>query len=339
MDRNIHPALGFAKQVESWSPGIFSKVDKWRETDTLAPWRFMSFRQCRAWLSDWLKHNPAPKEGFLCPQIMNHFPPHIVYMTLAAWRTGKTLLHCDESLFRTLGETSQSDALPGEFLRRLPFWGFWLDFPADTVFAEGQGALMGAFFTLADHDSGTDALLALTLAQDPVPGKNIPLGMEYLELTDPVSTAINQQQEGVRGFWRSVLPVLFWLCSENSEWGKQGKPVRPGPRRIGKQQRFIPPQKPVKIYAGARAGSVLRQPSRAPKDNAMGSPETATHRRLRPHVRKAHWQSYWKGKPTQGEEKSMVLKWKPPQIVNGQSDDSLEAVVRFLKETNKREKE
>ncbi|RKT93304.1 UNVERIFIED_CONTAM: hypothetical protein BJ887_2842 [Enterobacter sp. WPR_3_1] len=35
----------------------------------------------------------------------------------------------------------------------------------------------------------------------------------------------------------------------------------------------------------------------------------------------------------------MLLKWKLPQIVNGQDDDSLDAVVRFIKETNKREKE
>lgn len=39
------------------------------------------------------------------------------------------------------------------------------------------------------------------------------------------------------------------------------------------------------------------------------------------------------------EEKSMLLKWKPPQIINGKDDDALEAVVRFMKETNKREKE
>ena len=35
----------------------------------------------------------------------------------------------------------------------------------------------------------------------------------------------------------------------------------------------------------------------------------------------------------------MLLKWKPPQIVNGKDDDCLEAVVRFMKETNNREKE
>lgn len=171
---------------------------------------------------------------------MKDFPPHIGYMTLAAWRTGKTLLHCDESLFRILGETRQTDALSGEMLRRLPFWGFWLDFPADTVFAEGQGALMGAFFTLADHDNQTDALLALTLAQDPLFREHIPMGMEYLALTDPVSTAISQQEEGICGFWRAVLPVLFWLCSENSEGGRQGKPVRPAPRGVEKHQRLIP---------------------------------------------------------------------------------------------------
>ncbi|MEX5385336.1 hypothetical protein WCE10_19980 [Cronobacter muytjensii] len=82
----------------------------------------MTFRQCKRWLADWLKHNPAPKEGFLSPVLMKRFPPHIVYMALAAWRTGKTLLHCDESLFRMLGETRQTDALSGEMLRRLPFW-------------------------------------------------------------------------------------------------------------------------------------------------------------------------------------------------------------------------
>lgn len=102
---------------------------------------------------------------------------------------------------------------------------------------------------------------------------------------------------------------------------------------------LIPPDKPVQIFAGARAGSALRQVPRAPEARTSGDSPSTPHRCLRPHIRKAHWQGYWKGKPTQGEEKSMLLKWKPPQIVNGKDDDSLEAVVRFMKETNKRDKE
>ena len=35
----------------------------------------------------------------------------------------------------------------------------------------------------------------------------------------------------------------------------------------------------------------------------------------------------------------MLLKWKLPQIVSGKDDDSPDAVVRLIKETNKREKE
>ena len=42
----------------------------------------MTFQQCRAWSSDWLKHDPAPKEGFLSLVLMKRFPPHIVHMSL-----------------------------------------------------------------------------------------------------------------------------------------------------------------------------------------------------------------------------------------------------------------
>lgn len=115
--------------------------------------------------------------------------------------------------------------------------------------------------------------------------------------------------------------------------GQAGKPVRPEPRRVGKHQRLIHPDKPVQIFVGARAGSALRQVPRAPEASTSGGSPSTPHRRLRTHVRKAHWQSDWKGKPTQGEEKSMLLKWKPPQIVNGKDDDSLEATMRFMKET------
>lgn len=36
---------------------------------------------------------------------------------------------------------------------------------------------------------------------------------------------------------------------------------------------------------------------------------------------------------------SMLLKWRPPQIANSKDDASPEAVVRFMKETDKQEQE
>ncbi|EFC5414760.1 hypothetical protein MU943_004185 [Escherichia coli] len=44
------------------------------------------------------------------------------------------------------------------------------------------------------------------------------------------------------------------------------------------------------------------------------------------------------GQPHSAGE-SMLLKWRPPQIVNSKDDASPEAVVRFMKETDKQEKE
>ncbi len=44
------------------------------------------------------------------------------------------------------------------------------------------------------------------------------------------------------------------------------------------------------------------------------------------------------GQPHSAGE-SMLLKWRPPQIVNSKDDASPEAVVRFMKETDKQEQE
>jgi len=148
-------------------------------------------------------------------------------MTLAAWRTGITIFNCDESLFRIMGEIRQTDALSGEMLRCLPFWGFWLDFLADTIASSHRKSL-----------------------------------------------------------------CRFWEM--------------PGP---------VPP-------------SGRHREHRKPVHQGQVS---TPYRHLRPYVTKAHWQSYWKGKPTQGMEKSMLPKWKPPKIINDRDDDSLEAVIRFKK--------
>ncbi|AHE73219.1 hypothetical protein BJP35_0273 [Enterobacter sp. J49] len=44
MGGKIYPALAFAKQVEGWSQGICSKVNRWHETESLSPCQFMTFR-------------------------------------------------------------------------------------------------------------------------------------------------------------------------------------------------------------------------------------------------------------------------------------------------------
>ena len=82
-------------------------------------------------------------------------------------------------------------------------------------------------------------------------------------------------------------------------------------------------------FCRCRAGSALRQAPRAPEARTSGDSPSAPHRRLRPMSEKPTGKATGRVKPTQGEEKSMLLKWKPPQIVNSKDDDSLEAVVIY----------
>lgn len=45
---------------------------------------------------------------------------------------------------------------------------------------------------------------------------------------------------------------------------------------------------------------------------------------VRPHIRRAHWHSFWVGS---GDDKKINVKWLPPIAVN-LDDDALPAVVR-----------
>ena len=57
----------------------------------------------------------------------------------------------------------------------------------------------------------------------------------------------------------------------------------------------------------------------------------------------AHMSEKTTGKLPEGQTHSagerMLLKWTSPQIINSEDDASPEAVVRFMKETDKQEKE
>ncbi len=55
---------------------------------------------------------------------------------------------------------------------------------------------------------------------------------------------------------------------------------------------------------------------------------SGTHARPRPHIRRAHWHSYWVGKCNDPDTRTVVLKWLPPIAVNVQNVDDLTTTVR-----------
>ena len=88
--------------------------------------------------------------------------------------------------------------------------------------------------------------------------------------------------------------------------------------------RMFAPDHPSRWEVGYRLGAALRQ---ALSEHEPAEP-TGTHASPRPHIRRAHWHSFWAGKRDQPEARSVTLKWLPPIPVNVQGVEDLTTTVR-----------
>ncbi|HDX8791477.1 TPA: hypothetical protein ACT15H_004448 [Klebsiella michiganensis] len=117
----FHPAQWALTEYSRQCPGVFSSADTFRKTDPDSPWWFMTSGHCQAWLKDYLRTHPVPATGPLSREALKPYTPLGEFIVLAAWRTGKTIIRCDEALLEALEKTGLHDALPAGVLLRLPF--------------------------------------------------------------------------------------------------------------------------------------------------------------------------------------------------------------------------
>lgn len=64
-----------------------------------------------------------------------------------------------------------------------------------------------------------------------------------------------------------------------------------------------------------------------PLDGARTHGDNPTGRRAEPHLRRAHWRSYWCGSDARGD-RHLELCWVPPVPVDAELADELLTVVR-----------
>jgi hypothetical protein len=125
-----------------------------------------------------------------------------------------------------------------------------------------------------------------------------------------------------------LVSLVLYLCSQAAEIKEAGAgrrvPSQPQPQKTKKGMRLFPPNQPSRWEVGYRLGAALRQ---ALLEYEPGEP-TGTHASPRPHIRRAHWHSFWVGKKDQPNARSVTLKWLPPIPVNVQDVDGLTTTVR-----------
>jgi hypothetical protein len=315
--------------------------DAWKQVD--------EFRASRKELGDWADWCFLPLAGTYAivskgktlqsPNQVQHVG---ILGALAAWRVTQGIYRFDPTTFDALWNTPVSGDIPTEVLFHLPEWCVYIPTPDRTW----QGSNLNGLFAHLEHDVN-DRRRELRLLLD-VTG---PAGDDLIAM--PIHLGKGGVAEGVEAMLQEaarqfpvtvyrapgeaerlssdvspLVSLVLYLCSQAAEIREAGAgkrvPTRPKPQKTMKSMRIFAPDHPSRWEVGYRLGAALRQALSAhePKE------ATGTHASPRPHIRRAHWHSYWVGKRDQPDARSVTLKWLPPVPVNVQGVDDLTATVR-----------
>ncbi|HEX6939337.1 MAG TPA: hypothetical protein VF158_07985 [Longimicrobiales bacterium] len=254
-----------------------------------------------------------------------------ILTALAAWRMTKGVYVFDPDLLQALWLTPVTGSIPSDLLERLPEWCVYVPLDRD--------GLRGVWAHLeSDANDGHAELRLVTIAGGTLEPLAIHLGGSVAEGVESMLAAgaalagvpvhnreLEVEARRARAVAEPIVSLLLWLCSERPEIEGRGRPGNPKPKRVkGALREFAAPG-PRTWAVGARVGAALRA-ARGAAERAEGE---ATGRRVRPHVRRAHWHTYWTG-PRSGEQ-TPVLRWLHPILVAGGDVDELPAVVRAVK--------
>ncbi len=243
---------------------------------------------------------------------------------LAAWRPTQGIYRFDPTLLDELRATPVTGDLPVEHLQRLPEWCVYVELPRETWGMHG-------FFAHLESDAN-DARPELRLLLDFDDGLlSIPLHLVGsipraidAALAEAVSNGLSYIAPGTtESLTKKLAPlvsVLLYLCSEDAEMRPTRgrgtvrpamKPTKDGPPRM-------PPAKALEVWeTGFRLGAALRE--------AIARSEEEGGASVRPHVRRAHWHSYWRGEG----RSERIVKWLSPILVGGGPE---KATVRDVRE-------
>ena len=233
---------------------------------------------------------------------------------LATWRVTQGIYRIDPALFLRLWETPVSGDIPVDVLYRLPEWCVYIETP-DTD--------MHGFFAHLEWDipHQRPELRLLLDTEDTLSPIVLHLGKQSLH--ECIAQAVDQAKTCASTFGMLLpdktttmttelvepcISLLLYLCSQNSEINGKGIPGNPKPKKTKNGWRIFPADQPKTWDVGVRLGAALRA---AYQQQEIGS-ESGQGSGKRPHIRRAHWHTYWIGS---GDEKTATLKWLPPIAV------------------------
>lgn len=267
-----------------------------------------------------------------------------------AWRATKLDFRFDDEFAGELVRTPLTGEVPAELLRRLPascifvslphnilpgYVGFYANIDQPSKRAEPVLSIYMASPNrwpshLIDLPLAPGCRVAeVALSKEMASQKNVE---EFLkESGDPESEEKAALFAKNRAEWAEsraqatgkVLSCLLYLCSDEPDLPVDYQPSVRQEKVIGTQRRIVPPTDVVRWPVGVRIGATFKK-EKASIEHPTEAGRVANT--VRPHVRRAHWHTYWTG--PQGNRKPS-LRWLSPILVGVKSaGDGLPTVIR-----------
>lgn len=270
---------------------------------------------------------------------------------LAAWRTTKGIYRFDPDIMAELWRTPVTGDIPAEVLTRLPEWCVYLETPGRAV----MDTPLHGFFAHLESDPGGGRrelrlLLDAAAGLSPVPIHlvgTLRAGLDQVVQeaerqatalgthTSTMSARVGPNAEYGRRWAEELEPLVLYLCTDERDiavgGGGEAQPQNPEPKRTKKGPRLFAAPGPRTWDVAVRLGTAYRRArARTARERGDGGRRSAP----RPHMRAAHFHTYWTGPRSQPEARQSVVKWLPPIPVAFEEDTeqgALPAVVRKVR--------
>lgn len=272
--------------------------------------------------------------------------PHRLLM-LATWRMTQGVYCFDATLYEALRETPLDGEIPSQMLLRLPEWAVYIATPGMTL----DGARIYGVWARNDYRKGSDVPHELHLLLD---GDGA-LQLQYIAL--PLAGTLQESLLAMMGdpetydeevldyttnafdvIVRPVISMLLYLCSDRRDMMRAGKEAAPAPLQFKPGAAPKAPGAVKQWDVGVRIGAALRMAQERAEKDADELPNPPTGRRMKPHVRRGHWHTYWSGprkrddgSPIPKHEQSPNVRWVPPIPVNVGAYDELPTTIYPVK--------
>lgn len=254
---------------------------------------------------------------------MSHMDEMMTLGSMYIWRCSKGVYRFAPEIYEALIHQPLTGDLPMECLYHLPEWAVYIETPGLSY----ERHPMYGFIAHLDYNlfsRSVDLQFAMFLEGREMPKTvALPFGeggiKEAMERVDKLDSLFGNpnvevryvgSRDEYRATFTSMLQLLFYLCSDEPDIPEIEHPQKRRTLSGGVRA----PGEPRVWDVGVRISNVIRRYKNGNSGYQRNeNAEPGSHASPRPHVRAAHWHTYWTGpRNAKFPERKPIVKWIPP---------------------------